>query len=160
MARRAFFSFHYENDVWRANIVRNSWVTKPDTEAAGFVDAADFEEVKKGGDAAIKKWIREQLSGTSVTVVLIGSETNSRDYIKYEWGHLLSKNQSNNTEKRIENLGLYSARCNQHIQSSMNIQELMLYGGIIAQRISNVLTKRRILFESEEWRQLISNLQE
>ncbi len=83
MARRSFFSFHYGNDVWRANIVRNSWVTQ-DREAAGFVDAADFEEVKKGGDAAIKKWIREQLVGTSVTVVLIGSETNSRDYVKYE----------------------------------------------------------------------------
>lgn len=84
MARRAFFSFHYENDVWRANQVRNSWVTKPDRESAGFTDAADFEEVKKGGDAAIKKWIDNQLSGTSVTVVLIGSETSERDYIKYE----------------------------------------------------------------------------
>jgi hypothetical protein len=84
MPRRVFFSFHYKNDVWRANIVRNSWVSKDDKEAAGFIDAADFEEVQKGGDAAIKKWIRDQLSGTSVTVVLIGSETNSRDYVKYE----------------------------------------------------------------------------
>lgn len=84
MARRAFFSFHYENDVWRANIVRNSWVTKPNTEAAGFVDAADFEEVKKGGDAAIKRWIDRQLEGTSVTVVLLGSDTSNREYVKYE----------------------------------------------------------------------------
>lgn len=84
MARRVFFSFHYENDVWRANIVRNSWVTKDCKEAAGFIDAAAFEEVKKGGDAAIKKWIREQLTGTSVTVVLIGSDTNDREYVKYE----------------------------------------------------------------------------
>lgn len=84
MARRAFFSFHYKNDVWRANIVRNSWVTKNDKEAAGFIDAADFEEVEKGGDAIIKKWIREQLEGTSVTVVLIGSETSNREYVKYE----------------------------------------------------------------------------
>jgi hypothetical protein len=83
MARKAFFSFHYKNDVWRANIVRNSWVTK-DKEAEGFVDAADFEKVEKEGKAAIEKWIRDQLYGTSVTVVLIGSETNSRDYIKYE----------------------------------------------------------------------------
>lgn len=83
MARKAFFSFHYENDVWRANQVRNSWVTK-DKEAAGYTDAADFEEVKKGGDAAIKKWIDNQLLGTSVTVVLIGSDTNSRPYILYE----------------------------------------------------------------------------
>jgi hypothetical protein len=83
MPRKAFFSFHYENDVARAMQVRNSWVTK-DREAAGFVDAAAFEEVKKGGDAAIKKWITNQLSGTSVTAVLIGSETSKREYVKHE----------------------------------------------------------------------------
>jgi hypothetical protein len=81
MARRTFFSFHYENDIWRANVVRNSWVT---ADTAGFVDAADFEQVKKGGDSAIKKWIDNQLSGTSVTAVLIGAETNDRVYVKYE----------------------------------------------------------------------------
>lgn len=84
MARNVFFSFHYEKDVWRANIVRNSWVTKPDRETAGFIDAADFEEVKKGGDAAIKKWIDGQLSGTTCTVVLIGEETSNREYVIYE----------------------------------------------------------------------------
>lgn len=84
MARRVFFSFHYKNDVWRANIVRNSWITKDDKEAAGFVDAAEFEEVEKGGETAIKKWINKQLEGTSVTVVLIGSETSKREYVKFE----------------------------------------------------------------------------
>jgi hypothetical protein len=84
MARRAFFSFHYENDVWRANIVRHSWVTKLDREAEGFIDAADFEEVKKGGDAAVKKWIDNQLIGTSVTIVLIGKDTSNREYVQYE----------------------------------------------------------------------------
>ncbi|MGX5820862.1 TIR domain-containing protein [Chitinophaga lutea] len=84
MARNVFFSFHYENDVWRANIVRHSWVTKPNTAEAGFVDAAEFEEVKKGGEGAIKRWIDSQLIGTSVTVVLIGADTNNREYIKYE----------------------------------------------------------------------------
>ena len=82
MARRVFFSFEYEHDVQRAMIVRNCWVTQG--EDAGFVDAADFEEIKKGGDAAIKKWIREQLSGTSVTVVLVGSHTCSSKYVEYE----------------------------------------------------------------------------
>ena len=83
MGRRVFFSFEYEHDVFRANVVRNSWVTQG-KEAAGFEDAADFEEVKKGGDAAIKKWIREQLSGTSVTVVLVGSHTCASRYVQYE----------------------------------------------------------------------------
>ncbi len=84
MARRAFFSFHYERDIWRASQIRNSWVTKPDRETAGFWDAASWEEVKKKGDEYIKHWIDNQLNGTSVTVVLIGVETNSRPYIDYE----------------------------------------------------------------------------
>lgn len=82
MARKVFFSFHYENDIVRANQVRNSWVTKD--ESSGFVDKAEFEKVEQGGETAIKRWIDAQLSGTSVTVVLIGSETSSRDYVKYE----------------------------------------------------------------------------
>ena len=83
MARRVFFSFEYEHDVSRAMVVRNSWVTQG-REAAGFWDAANFEEVKKGGDAAIRKWIREQLKGTSVTVVLVGAHTCSSKYVQYE----------------------------------------------------------------------------
>jgi hypothetical protein len=83
MARKTFFSFHFQNDVWRVNVVRNSWVTK-EKEIAGFIDAAEFEKIEKQGDAAIKRWIDNQLSGSSVTVVLIGAETNQRDYVKYE----------------------------------------------------------------------------
>lgn len=84
MVRRVFFSFHYERDIWRAAQVRNSWVTKPDRDAAGFWDAAEWENVKKQGDAAIKRWIDKQLDGTSVTVVLIGAETSSRKWVRYE----------------------------------------------------------------------------
>ncbi len=83
MARRVFFSFEYQHDVSRAMVVRNSWVTQG-KEAAGFVDAAEFEEVKRGGDADIKRWIRNQLQETSVTVVLVGSQTCSSRYVKYE----------------------------------------------------------------------------
>lgn len=34
MARRVFFSFHYDNDITRSMTVRNSWVTQG-KEAAG-----------------------------------------------------------------------------------------------------------------------------
>lgn len=83
MARHTFFSFHYERDAWRAGQVRNSWVTQ-DREASGFFDKAKWEEAKKKGDAAIKSWIDDQLKGSSVTVVLIGAETSTRDYVNYE----------------------------------------------------------------------------
>ena len=83
MARKTFFSFHFKNDVWRANQVRNSWVTQGKT-AAGFIDATDFEKIEKEGENAVKKWIDDQLDGTTVTVVLIGTDTSNRYYVKYE----------------------------------------------------------------------------
>ena len=83
MARRAFFGFKYKSDVSRAWVVRNSWVTQG-KEAAGFIDAADFEKLKRQGDPAIKRWIDSQLDGTSVTVVLVGQHTCSSRWVKYE----------------------------------------------------------------------------
>src|SRR5438309_4594131 len=83
MARRVFFSFHYKRDVWRASIVRNSAVIEG-TSAAGFSDASLWEEAKKEGDAAIQRLINNGLSGTSVTVVLIGTQTASRRWVTYE----------------------------------------------------------------------------
>lgn len=83
MARKVFFSFHYGNDVNRAMVVRNSWVTQG-KEEAGFIDKAEFENIKKRGKEAVEKWIDSQLIGTSVTVVLLGSETLQREYVQYE----------------------------------------------------------------------------
>ena len=84
MARRVFFSFHYENDIWRSSVVRNSWLTKEDREDAGFFDASIWEEAKIKGKAAVHKLIDSALENTSVTVVLIGSETSDREYVLYE----------------------------------------------------------------------------
>lgn len=81
MARRVFFSFHYERDVSRAAVVRNSNITQ---DKAGFVDMASWEEVKKGGDDAIERWIDRNLEGTSVTAVLLGAETATRKYVQSE----------------------------------------------------------------------------
>lgn len=83
MARRVFFSFHYERDIWRANVVRNSWVTK-EREAAGFWDASLWEEAQKKGEEAIKKMIEDGLKNTSVAAVLIGRETSGRKWVRYE----------------------------------------------------------------------------
>lgn len=83
MARRVFFSFHYDNDINRSMAVRNSWVTQG-KEAAGFIDKAEFEQIKRQGDVAIHNWIDKQLEGTSVTVVLIGRETLNRPFVQYE----------------------------------------------------------------------------
>jgi hypothetical protein len=85
MARRVFFSFHYDNDILRVGQIRNSGIvlSAGDT-AAGFTDSASWESVKRQGDAAIQKWIDNELNGTSVTVVLIGSQTADRQWVNYE----------------------------------------------------------------------------
>ncbi|MBC7838409.1 MAG: TIR domain-containing protein [Nitrospiraceae bacterium] len=84
MARKVFFSFHYERDSQRAAVVRNHAVTKDRNEAAGYVDKAAWESIERQGDAAIRRWIAEQLSGTSVTVVLVGAQTSNRKWVIYE----------------------------------------------------------------------------
>jgi hypothetical protein len=90
MARRVFFSFKYKQDVSRAMVVRNSWVAQG-REAAGFIDAANFEKLKRQGDTAIKNWIDAQLEGTSVTVVLVGEKTCSSRWVKYEIDKSISR---------------------------------------------------------------------
>jgi hypothetical protein len=83
VARKLFFSFHYERDAWRAGQVRNCNLL-PSEDEVGFIDAADWESIKKQGDQAIRRWIAGQLKGTSVTVVLIGSETSEREWVQHE----------------------------------------------------------------------------
>src|SRR4051812_33175697 len=90
MARKVFFSFHYQRDLWRVNVVRNSTVVEGKA-AVGFSDASLWEEAKKKGDAAIKKLIDDGLNGTSATVVLIGAETANRKYVTYEIEKSLEK---------------------------------------------------------------------
>ena len=90
MAKHVFFSFHYQNDVWRANVVRNSGEIIGSA-AAGFRDASLWEDAKKKSDDAVKKLIDEGLKGTSVTVVLIGSKTAGRKFINYEIAQSIAK---------------------------------------------------------------------
>ena len=80
MARRVFYSFHYSEDAWRTGQVRNIGAV----EGNKAVSDNDWEEVKKGGERAIEKWINKQLEGRSCTIVLIGSNTAKRKWINYE----------------------------------------------------------------------------
>jgi hypothetical protein len=83
VARKIFFSFHYERDAWRAGQVRNSNVVSAE-DRYGFIDAADWESIKREGDSAIERWIDDQLKNTSTTAVLIGAETANREWVQRE----------------------------------------------------------------------------
>jgi hypothetical protein len=84
MAKRVFFSFHYERDIWRASIVRNSWVVRNEREDAGFWDASLWEEAKRKGEESIRRMILKGLENTSVSAVLIGAETVTREWVIFE----------------------------------------------------------------------------
>ncbi|KKZ11426.1 MAG: TIR-like PF08937 domain protein [Candidatus Synechococcus spongiarum 15L] len=80
MARRAFYSFHYKPDNWRAAQVRNIGSiegNRPTTDN-------DWETIKKAGEGAIKKWIADQMTSRSCTVVLVGTNTANRKWINHE----------------------------------------------------------------------------
>ena len=78
-----FYSFHYGNDVRRAAQIRNIGVI----EGNAPVSENDWEEVKRGGDEAIKKWIDKNMDNRTCLIVLVGSDTANRPWVKYEIEH-------------------------------------------------------------------------
>ncbi len=83
MARRVYFGFDYEDVAgFRANVVRNHWLTKEHRDEAGFFDASLWERTISEGDLAIKRLINGGVTGTSVTCILVGSETYRRAWVQ------------------------------------------------------------------------------
>jgi len=80
MPRNVFFSFHYEEDCHRVSQIRNFAAIHGNPVASDN----DWETVKRGGAAAIEKWIDTQLQGTTCTVVLIGAYTATRNWVTHE----------------------------------------------------------------------------
>lgn len=80
MARKVFYSFHFENDNWRAGQVRNIGTVEGDKP----VNGNKWEDVKDKSNFAIKAWIEEHLKDKSCLVVLIGEKTSERQWVQYE----------------------------------------------------------------------------
>lgn len=78
--RQVFYSFHFANDVMRTQLVRNMGVIEGNTP----VSPNEWEQVKAKGNAAVEKWIDDNMKWKSCVVVLIGTETASRPWVKYE----------------------------------------------------------------------------
>lgn len=80
MKRKVFFSFHYQEDNWRAAQVRNMGILD---DTSNIIDNS-WEEVKNKNDIDIKRWIDNQMNNCSCIVVLIGKHTADRKWINYE----------------------------------------------------------------------------
>lgn len=80
MARSSFVSFHYDNDHWRVQQVLNIGAI----EGATILPAQEWEAVKAKGEKAVTDWIDAEMKYKQAVVVLVGSQTASRKFVKYE----------------------------------------------------------------------------
>src|SRR5271166_734029 len=85
-ARQVYFSFDYEEDRNRADIVWESeWTRRADgTAEASFTDSGIWQKAKAFDDENMKRLISEEIAKTSVTCVLVGAHTWERQWVVYE----------------------------------------------------------------------------
>lgn len=80
MAKSVFYSFHYEREVHRVQLIRNINAL----EGQPVLNSQEWEEVRRKGDQAIESWIHAQMSYKKAVIVLIGKQTASREWVIYE----------------------------------------------------------------------------
>ena len=80
MAKKCFLSFHYKDDCWRVSQVKKIGAI----EEQPLLDSNDWESIKKKGDAAIERWIADNMKGKKCLVVLVGAKTAGRRWVKHE----------------------------------------------------------------------------
>ena len=78
--KQVFYSFHFDNDVMRVQQIRNIGVIEDNKP----VSVNDWEQVRRGGTPSIQKWIDENMKYKNCVVVLVGSQTADREWVKYE----------------------------------------------------------------------------
>ena len=76
----AYYSYHYGNDAARASAVRRAIALEADEP----ITPNAWEELGWGGDTAVTRWVADRLRGKECLVVLIGTQTSLRKWVKYE----------------------------------------------------------------------------
>lgn len=80
MAHSVFFSFQYKPDNWRVQQVMNMGAVS----GGSAFKPQDWEAVRYSTDAAIEKWIHEQMLYTRAVIVLVGATTAKSRWVRYE----------------------------------------------------------------------------
>ena len=110
---QVFYSFHFDNDVFRVQQIRNIGVIDGNEP----VSKNDWEQARKtpGG---IERWIDDNMKYKSCVVVLIGSETHLRPWVQYEiakgWNDgkgILGINIHSLKDPRTNNTPPYYGKC-------------------------------------------------
>lgn len=80
MAKRVFFSFDFSEDLWRASVVRNRWISDPSM-AEGGLWSPEFIEGQPPHRARLEQFVDQQVEAADVTAVLIGARTASCEHV-------------------------------------------------------------------------------
>ena len=78
--KKVFYSFHFDNDVMRVQQIRNIGALEDNKP----VSVNEWEQIRRGSDSSIEKWIDENMRYRNCVVVLVGEETANRKWVKYE----------------------------------------------------------------------------
>jgi len=76
---QVFYSFHFDNDVFRVQQIRNIGVIDGNEP----VSRNEWETARKT-PGAIERWIDDNMKYKSHVVVLVGAETSERPWVRYE----------------------------------------------------------------------------
>jgi hypothetical protein len=130
MARKpVFFSFHYGNDVMRIQQIRNIGALEGNTP----VSANEWETVKQGGEAAIKRWIDDNMKYKQCVIVLVGSKTASRPWVRYEI------EKAWNEKRPIFGIHIHNLKCPRTGTSSKGINPFETFNFNDGRKLSSVV---------------------
>ena len=82
--QRLFLSYHFEADYWRVAQIRNRLLVDEDMRVQAVLESATWDELKKDGHSAVETFIENQLRAASVALILFGTETATREWVRYE----------------------------------------------------------------------------
>lgn len=80
MAHKVFYSFRYNDDSDRVQLVKNMGTI----EGQPILTSTEWEKIEKAGKSAIEKWVDEKMSDKSCVVVLIGRQTAGCKWVDHE----------------------------------------------------------------------------
>jgi hypothetical protein len=80
----------------------------------------------------------------------------STDYVELQYGHILSRN--NQGKDRHDNFTIQSARCNNHIQTSLNLSEAIIC--CPRQEVIERYNKVKKLHASDKWKNKVNEIEQ
>ena len=87
---KVFFAFDRDADRERAAMLRPLW-DGPDRTSSGFCDDWAWAGVQSRGPKGVEDWVREEMEGADVVLVLIGAETAYRSAVRLAIEHAVAE---------------------------------------------------------------------